>query len=74
MFELNVGQFKEMVGMGEPDKNDSLPWLTYLRIAPEEYLELFNGVINPPNFARFPFMKMKRFNLLVWAAIIWRMP
>lgn len=54
MFELNVGQFKEMVGMGEPDENDSLPWLTYLRIAPEEYLELFNGVINPPDFARCP--------------------
>lgn len=54
MFELNVGHFKEMVGIGDRDKDDDIPWLTYLRIAPEEYLELFNGVINPPDFKRYP--------------------
>lgn len=54
MFELNVGQFKEMVGIEGRGDNDDMPWLTYLRIAPEEYLELFNGVINPPDFKRYP--------------------
>lgn len=52
MFELNVGQFKDMLQLGEHGEDDGMAWLTYLRIAPEEYLELFNGVINPPDFKR----------------------
>lgn len=52
MFELNVGQFKDMLRLGEQTEEDSMQWLTYLRIAPEEYLELFNGVINPPEFKK----------------------
>lgn len=54
MFELNVGQFKDMLQLGEHDGNDTMPWLTYLRVAPEEYLEMFNGSINPPDFGREP--------------------
>lgn len=52
MFELNVGQFKDMLELGEHNEGDSVQWLTYLRIAPEEYLEMFNGAINPPEFKR----------------------
>lgn len=52
MFELNVGQFKDMLQLGQHSTDDSMHWLTYLRIAPEEYLELFNGVINPPEFKK----------------------
>lgn len=52
MFELNVGQFKDMLELGEHNEDDGMPWLTYLRIAPEEYLEMFNGAINPPDFKR----------------------
>lgn len=52
MFELNVGQFKDMLKLGEHNSGDSVQWLTYLRIAPEEYLEIFNGVINPPDFKK----------------------
>ena len=52
MFELNVGQFKDMLGLGEHNSDDSNAWLTYLRIAPEEYLEMFNGAINPPEFKK----------------------
>lgn len=54
MFELNVGQFKDMLQLGEHDEHDAMPWLTYLRVAPEEYLEMFNGSINPPDFLRKP--------------------
>ncbi|MFT3983534.1 MAG: VOC family protein [Lachnospiraceae bacterium] len=50
MFELNTGQFKDMLKLGEHNEGDGVQWLTYLRIAPEEYLELFNGAINPPDF------------------------
>ena len=52
MFELNVGQFKDMLALGEHNDDDSMKWLTYLRIAPEEYLEIFNGAINPPDFKK----------------------
>lgn len=52
MFELNVGQFKKMLRLGEPADNDGSPWLTYLRIAPEQYLEMFNGAIEPPAFQK----------------------
>lgn len=59
MFELNVGQFKEMAGVEERGEGDDMPWLTYLRIAPEEYLELFNGVVNPPDFKMYPVLMHK---------------
>ena len=52
MFELNVGQFKDMLQLGEHNEDDKVQWLTYLRIAPEEYLEMFNGAINPPDFKK----------------------
>lgn len=52
MFELNVGQFKDMLQLGVHNSDDSMQWLTYLRIAPEEYLEMFNGAINPPEFKK----------------------
>lgn len=52
MFELNVGQFKDMLELGVHNEDDGMAWLTYLRIAPEEYLEMFNGAINPPDFKR----------------------
>lgn len=50
MFEFNIGQFKEMLNMGEPSALDKEPWLTYIRVAPGQYVELFNGAINPPAF------------------------
>lgn len=49
-FELNVGQFKDMLGLGTHDEGDKEHWLTYLRVAPDEYIEMFNSVINPPDF------------------------
>ncbi len=49
-FELNVGQFKDMLGLGTHDEGDAEHWLTYLRVAPDEYIEMFNSVINPPDF------------------------
>lgn len=52
MFELNIGQFKDMLGMGFHDESDTTPWLTYLRIAPDQYLEMFNGAISPPEFKK----------------------
>lgn len=53
MFELNIGQFKDMLGMGVHDESDTTPWLTYLRIAPDQYLEMFNGAISPPEFKKY---------------------
>lgn len=50
MFELKVKDFKEMLHLTETDTNNDLKWLTYLRVAPEEYLEIFNGIVNPPDF------------------------
>lgn len=50
MFELKVKDFREMLHLTESDKNNDLKWLTYVRVAPEEYLEIFNGIINPPDF------------------------
>lgn len=52
MFELNIGQFKDMLELGVHNEDDQLPWLTYLRIAPDQYLEMFNGAINPPEFKK----------------------
>lgn len=52
MFQLNIGQFKDMLALGEHNSDDSMAWLTYLRIAPEEYLEVFNGAANPPDFKK----------------------
>ena len=31
-------------------RSNEISWLSYVRVAPEEYLEIFNGVINPPEF------------------------
>ena len=50
MFELKVQDFKEMLHLTQSDKNNDLKWLTYVRVAPEEYLEIFNGIVNPPEF------------------------
>ena len=58
MFELNVGQFREMLDMSD-GKEDKTQWLTYLRIAPEEYLEMFNGAINPPEFQKEKIVRHK---------------
>ncbi|MDO5540753.1 MAG: VOC family protein [Eubacteriales bacterium] len=54
MFELKVGQFKDMLQMGEHNEDDDNHWLTYLRVAPDEYIEMFNAVINPPEFKTEP--------------------
>lgn len=76
MFELNVGQFKDMLALGEHNDDDSMKWLTYLRIAPEEYLEIFNGAINPPDFKKkeIPVHKDTFSNHTVLAVMIWRLP
>lgn len=50
MFELKVKDFREMLHFTDSEVNNDLKWLTYLRVAPEEYLEVFNGIINPPEF------------------------
>lgn len=54
MFELKVGQFKDMLQLGEHNEDDENHWLTYLRVAPDEYIEMFNAVINPPEFKTEP--------------------
>ncbi|MDO4344244.1 MAG: VOC family protein [Eubacteriales bacterium] len=54
MFELKVGQFKDMLQLGEHNEDDENHWLTYLRVAPDEYIEMFNAVINPPEFKTQP--------------------
>ncbi len=54
LFELNIGQFKDMLQLGEHDENDGTPWLTYLRVAPDQYIEMFNGAITPPLFQKEP--------------------
>lgn len=51
MYGYHVGDFKTMLHMeGEGPKNDEENWLCYIRCAPEEYIEVFNGVVNPPDF------------------------
>lgn len=50
MFGLKVGDFRDILDIHDSDKNNDAKWLTYIRVAPEEYLEVFNGVINPPDF------------------------
>ena len=50
MFSLKLGDFRDILDMHDSDKNNDANWLTYIRVAPEEYLEVFNGVINPPDF------------------------
>ena len=50
MFELKVSDFRDILKIHDSDKNNDVKWLTYIRVAPEEYLEVFNGVINPPAF------------------------
>lgn len=57
MFELKVGQFKDMLQLGEHNADDENHWLTYLRVAPDEYIEMFNAVINPPEFKTEPLGK-----------------
>ena len=57
MFELKVGQFKDMLQLGEHNEDDDNHWLTYLRVAPDEYVEMFNAVINPPDFKVVPLKK-----------------
>lgn len=51
MYGYKVGDFKTMLHMeGAGPDNDDADWLCYIRVAPEEYLEVFNGVVNPPDF------------------------
>ncbi len=50
MFELKVEDFRKILSMEDSDRNNEISWLSYVRVAPEEYLEIFNGVINPPEF------------------------
>jgi catechol 2,3-dioxygenase-like lactoylglutathione lyase family enzyme len=54
MFLLTVRDFKDILKMPDTDGPDSRPWLVYLRVAPEQYLEMFAGEISPPGFARNP--------------------
>ena len=51
MYGYHIGDFKTMLHMeGSGEKNDDENWLCYIRCAPEEYIEVFNGVVNPPDF------------------------
>ena len=50
LFELEVKDFREILHLTDSDYNNSLKWLSYIRVAPEEYLEIFNGIVNPPDF------------------------
>jgi catechol 2,3-dioxygenase-like lactoylglutathione lyase family enzyme len=53
MYGYKIGDFKTMLHMdeaGNPDDNDK-EWLCYIRCAPEEYIEVFNKVVNPPEFS-----------------------
>jgi len=52
MFKLTIGDFKDMLKQGQPADNDSDPWLCYMRVAPEEYIEMFSGQIIPPEFKK----------------------
>lgn len=52
MYGYKIGDFKTMLHMeGQGPKNEDMDWLCYIRVAPEVYLEVFNGVVNPPDFA-----------------------
>ncbi len=46
-----------MLNMGVHDGHDEIAWLTYLRIAPDQYIEMFNSAINPPEFIPMPIPK-----------------
>ncbi len=51
MYGYKIGDFKTMLHMeGQGPNNEEMDWLCYIRIAPEVYLEVFNGVVNPPDF------------------------
>jgi catechol 2,3-dioxygenase-like lactoylglutathione lyase family enzyme len=47
MFMLTVYDFKKMLGFEITGENNDEPWLTYLRIQKEQYLEIFDRVLNP---------------------------
>jgi catechol 2,3-dioxygenase-like lactoylglutathione lyase family enzyme len=53
MFVLTVQDFRDILGIPAAVGHDARPWLTYLRIGYEQYLEMFAGAIAPPDFAQY---------------------
>lgn len=59
MFTLTIGDMKKMLSSDSRENNslDERPWLTYLRVAPEQYLEIVNGVVSQSGYSLSPVEK-----------------